>query len=213
MDIFLFLNLGLISLIWLPDAITGWKLASLFIILGVICKKKFKIRSYLIFFAIGITWSLVYVQFRPHLTPENYYVPLELEGVVIEEPKLYKDSIITSFIFKIEYLHGKQLKKSVKVKLFNSKKLGRPIELKNRYRLRTKLKIPHGYRNDGGMDSERYYFFKGILGIGEAKEMIFLFKDKLSWREQLIIKVKNYLKKYPLSFPDRNFGGRFNGYF
>ncbi len=193
MDPLWWLIFGLLSLNWLPNFQVGWFTFSTLLLVKVFCRNK--IGKGALFFALGILWSLLSVRYRPHLSSEAYDVPLEITGVVTEAPKRYENARLISFLFKVDSVAKQDLKKGVMVKLFYyGNVVDPPIELKNRYRIITKLKIPHGYRNDGVMDIEKYYFIRGIVGIGEVKQLFFLAKMSLSWREKLIIKVKKHLK-------------------
>lgn len=113
---------------------------------------------------LGATWVFVHILLFQHnvFPAELEGKELLLEGTIASIPKL--STRLTQFNFRTQLNSKPYL-----FKLSWYKKLYRPPQAGERWRLLVKLKRPHGSMNPGGFDYERYLYRKGISATGYVR--------------------------------------------
>ena len=117
-------------------------------------------------FLSGVLWAVLFAShlLENRLTPELEGKDLLVEGRVVSLPISGQHGLRFDFDTHIQ---GKTHR--LRLNYYQSRVLV-PPKAGERWRLRIKLKLPHGFLNPGGFDYERYLFRKGISATGYIKQ-------------------------------------------
>lgn len=112
----------------------------------------------------GFLWAIVFAShlLSNRLGPELEGKDLLLEGRVVSLPRASQRGWRFDFDTQI-------LGKDYRVRLNDYESKSMPPHAGEQWRLRVKLKLPHGLSNPGGFDFERYLFRQGISATGYIK--------------------------------------------
>lgn len=163
--------LGVVSLYQLERSPDLW-LTLLFWLLPLpllaLCRLRRPMVLWLLFGA-GLNWALLDAQQRlhPSLSSELEGVPLQVVGVVDSLPQ--PEGRVLRFAFAVEQarqLDGRPVQLPARLRLAWYNDYPAAFRPGQRWQLRLKLKRPHGYRNPGGFDYERWLFQQGIRATG-----------------------------------------------
>ncbi len=146
----------LLAAVLLPLAVVSWRIRRL---------------RPLFWLVAGFVWAAFMADLRLSLTLADEWEgeDLQLVGEVVDIPRLRENSSIR-FLFRIEsaQLDGVQIDFPARVRLgWYQDPL--PLHAGERWSLRVRLKQPHGFRNPGGYDWERWLFQQGIRATGYVR--------------------------------------------
>jgi competence protein ComEC len=121
-------------------------------------------------FLFGLVWALGVATFRLHdgLPPAMERRDLLVEGVVMDLPTRFDEG--WRFIFKTDAVlepEGSKLPRQFRLGWY---KKDVAVKAGEHWRLRVRLKRPHGFFNAGGMDYELWMFSQGIRANGYVRE-------------------------------------------
>ncbi len=121
-------------------------------------------------FLFGVVWALSVASFRWHdaLSPELERRDILVEGVVLNVPDGLEEGLRFSFHPEAVLAPaGAGLPRHIRLSWFQN---ALPVKAGERWRLRVRLKRPHGFFNPGGMDYELWLFAQGIRAVGYVRE-------------------------------------------
>ena len=161
----LFLS-GVIFCTRLPVLPHIWFASGLFPVVWLIWKfPGFRFPGYVI---CGFLWTLLnaHLVLQHELLPEDEGKSLYAEGVVVSLPETRDRSV--RFNFRIDELrnYGQPVKSNpgkVRLSWYEGRQ---PLQPGERWRLKIRLKRPHGYMNPGGFDYESWLFQNRLRGTG-----------------------------------------------
>jgi len=121
-------------------------------------------------FLFGLVWALSLASFRWHdgLSPALERRDVLVEGVVLDVPDATGPGL--RFSFRPESVltpTGAALPRHIRLSWYQD---ALPVKAGERWRLRVRLKRPHGFFNPGGMDYELWLFARGIRATGYVRE-------------------------------------------
>jgi competence protein ComEC len=121
-------------------------------------------------FLFGLVWALGAASFRLHggLPPAMERRDVLVEGVVMDLPTRFDEG--WRFIFKTDAVlepEGSTLPRQFRLGWYDK---DRAVKAGEHWRLRVRLKRPHGFFNAGGMDYELWMFSQGIRANGYVRE-------------------------------------------
>jgi competence protein ComEC len=133
--------------------------------------RRFPLLRYPLFFLCGFFWALFHVHWTlgGQLPDHLQGIDLLAEGVIVSLPD--EQPRRTRFLFRIDTLseQGKGVSSPGLVRLAWYK--GAPqLVAGERWRLRIRLKRPHGFMNPGGFDYEGWLFRNGIRATGYVRK-------------------------------------------
>ena len=115
----------------------------------------------------SILWALLHAHWVSdrHLLPELQGKELWLEGKIVSLPEIGQGRV--RFEFQVDRLsyRGEDYPSPGRVRLGWYRQAPQLIP-GEKWRLRVRLKIPHGFMNPGGFDYERWLLLRGIVATG-----------------------------------------------
>lgn len=120
-------------------------------------------------FLLGLVWAMIFATARLHdgLAPELEGKDLLVEGVVLGLPQRFDHGWRFDLKIATTLEPGEaRLPSHVRLTWYQNQT---PLKTTERWRLRIRLKRPHGLFNPGGMDYEQWLFAQGIRATGYVK--------------------------------------------
>lgn len=121
-------------------------------------------------FVIGLAWALASAEIRLHdqLPKDLERKDILVEGTILDIPDPMEDGV--RFGFRIDAVlepKAAGLPRHIRLSWYKNSP---PLKAGERWRLRVRLRRPHGFLNPGGMDYELWLYAQGIRATGYVRE-------------------------------------------